>query len=44
MPEKREEQNQAGNGDSSENQEPEYVFDGYNVEFLEKIMLTSGGR
>jgi hypothetical protein len=35
-----EEQAPPDEGGSSDNQEPEYTFEGFTVEFSEKIMLT----
>ena len=35
-----EEQNPLENGRVGDRQEPEYVFEGFTVEFSEKIMLT----
>lgn len=35
-----EEQDSSQEGGSSDNQEPEYIFEGFTVEFSEKIMLT----
>ena len=36
-----EEQNPTEKSGASENAEPEYLFEGFNIEFSQKIMLTT---